>query len=120
MVLSAGAAAGMPQRHAAAGPHAILGSASSRWASIRSSASPPYLQALDFGLTSYPYALIGKSSSVIAMLEHGLPVIVDWGDLQARPSRDPSAVSRRSSCLPATIWTASRLAVRSAASAARA
>jgi hypothetical protein len=32
-----------------------------------------YLQALDFGLTSYPYALIGKSSSVISMLEHGVP-----------------------------------------------
>jgi hypothetical protein len=41
-----------------------------------------YLQALDFGLTSYPYALIGKSSSVISMLEHGLPVIVAWGDLR--------------------------------------
>jgi glycosyltransferase involved in cell wall biosynthesis len=41
-----------------------------------------YLQALDFGLTSYPYALIGKSSSVVAMLEHGLPVIVAWGDLR--------------------------------------
>ncbi|HXV24382.1 MAG TPA: hypothetical protein VED46_08990 [Alphaproteobacteria bacterium] len=40
-----------------------------------------YLQALDFGLTSYPYALIAKSSSVISMLEHGLPVIVSWGDL---------------------------------------
>ena len=41
-----------------------------------------YLQALDFGLTSYPYALIGKSGSVMAMLEHGLPVIVSWGDLR--------------------------------------
>jgi len=41
-----------------------------------------YLQALDFGLTSYPYALIGKSSSVISMLEHGVPVIVSWGDLR--------------------------------------
>ena len=41
-----------------------------------------YLQALDFGLTSYPYALLGKSSSVVSMLEHGVPVIVSWGDLR--------------------------------------
>ena len=40
-----------------------------------------YLQALDFGLSSYPYALVGKSSSIMAMLEHGLPVILSWGDL---------------------------------------
>ena len=49
-----------------------------------------YLQALDFGLTSYPYALIGKSSSVVAMLEQGLPVIVAWGDLRPDlPAIDP-------------------------------
>lgn len=49
-----------------------------------------YLQALDFGLTSYPHALIGKSSSVMAMLEHGVPVILDWGDLRPEvPAIDP-------------------------------
>ncbi len=49
-----------------------------------------YLQALDAGLTSYPQALIGKSSSVVAMLEHGVPVILDWGDLRPElPAIDP-------------------------------
>lgn len=49
-----------------------------------------YLQALDFGLTSYPYALIGKSSTIMAMHEHGLPVIVSWGDLRPElPAIEP-------------------------------
>ncbi len=53
-----------------------------------------YLQALDFGLTSYPYALVGKSGSVLAMLEHGLPVIVSWGDLRPDlPALDPGLAS---------------------------
>jgi hypothetical protein len=56
-----------------------------------------YLQALDFGLTSYPYALIGKSS-VISMLEHGLPVIVSWGDL--RPELPPLDAEWMSRVLP--------------------
>jgi hypothetical protein len=54
-----------------------------------------YLQALDFGLTSYPYALIGKSSSVISMLEHGVPVIVSWGDLRPElPALEPEWMSQ--------------------------
>jgi len=54
-----------------------------------------YLQALDFGLTSYPYALIGKSSSVISMLEHGVPVIVSWGDLRPElPALEPEWISQ--------------------------
>lgn len=39
------------------------------------------LQALDFGIAASPFALIEKSGSVAAMLEHGLPVVVtrdDW------------------------------------------
>jgi glycosyltransferase involved in cell wall biosynthesis len=35
-----------------------------------------YLQCADFGLATTPYSLIGKSGSVAAMKEHGLPVIV--------------------------------------------
>ena len=35
-----------------------------------------WLQHSDFGITTSPSHLIGKSSSVAAMLEHGLPVIV--------------------------------------------
>ena len=34
-----------------------------------------YFSALDYGLTAYPAELIGKSGSVAAMREHGLPVI---------------------------------------------
>jgi hypothetical protein len=35
-----------------------------------------FLQKIDFGLSTNPLALSGKSTSVAAMLEHGLPVIV--------------------------------------------
>jgi hypothetical protein len=35
-----------------------------------------FLQKIDFGLSTNPLALTGKSGSVAAMLEHGLPVIV--------------------------------------------
>jgi hypothetical protein len=35
-----------------------------------------YLHCADFGLATSPYSLIGKSGSVAAMQEHGLPVIV--------------------------------------------
>ena len=33
----------------------------------------------DFGLTSHPYYALGKSGTVAAMIEHGLPVIASWG-----------------------------------------
>ncbi len=45
------------------------------------------LQTLDFGIATHPWALIGKSGAVAAMLDHGLPVIVprdDWA-LRVRP-----------------------------------
>jgi glycosyltransferase involved in cell wall biosynthesis len=35
-----------------------------------------YLQSADFGVATSPLSLIGKSGSVAAMLEHGLPVVV--------------------------------------------
>jgi glycosyltransferase involved in cell wall biosynthesis len=35
-----------------------------------------YLQCADFGIATSPLSLIGKSGSVAAMLEHGLPVVV--------------------------------------------
>ena len=35
-----------------------------------------YFSALDYGLTSYPPELVGKSGSVAAMLEHGLSVVI--------------------------------------------
>lgn len=40
-----------------------------------------FFNAIDVGLTSYPLYLLGKSSSTIAMMEHGLPVIASWGDI---------------------------------------
>ena len=36
-----------------------------------------YLQGLNFGLTSTPWDLIGKSGTIAAMIEHGVPVIVN-------------------------------------------
>lgn len=49
------------------------------------------LQTLDFGIGTHPWALIGKSGAVAAMLDHGLPVIVprdDWV-LRNRPIEVP-------------------------------
>lgn len=34
------------------------------------------MQALDFGIATTPYAILGKSGTVAAMREHGLPIIV--------------------------------------------
>ncbi|MDX1953702.1 MAG: hypothetical protein SFY81_16145 [Verrucomicrobiota bacterium] len=42
------------------------------------------LQQSDFGLATTPYLLLGKSASVAAMLDHGLPVIVNREDYQLR------------------------------------
>jgi hypothetical protein len=39
-----------------------------------------FLQSVDFGLSMAPWRLIGKSGTVAAMLEHGLPVIVTRDD----------------------------------------
>jgi hypothetical protein len=39
------------------------------------------LQALDFGIAASPLALIGKSSTVATMLDHGLPVVVSRNDV---------------------------------------
>ena len=36
-----------------------------------------YLLALDYGLTSTPWDLVGKSGTIAAMVEHGLPVIIN-------------------------------------------
>jgi hypothetical protein len=45
-----------------------------------------FFHAIDFGLSPYPEALLGKSSAATAMLEHGVPVIVSWGGLQSNLS----------------------------------
>jgi hypothetical protein len=40
-----------------------------------------FFATIDFGLTSHPIYMLGKSGGVAAMLEHGLPVIANWGDI---------------------------------------
>lgn len=50
------------------------------------------LQTLDFGIATHPWALLGKSGAVAAMLDHGLPIIVprdDWA-LRNRPIDVPA------------------------------
>jgi len=53
---------------------------------------------VDFGIATTPWALLGKSGSVAAMLEHGLPVIVNREDaipgIVGMPDADGSLVIR--------------------------
>ena len=42
------------------------------------------LRAADFGIAPHPWALIGKSGTAAAMLEHGLPVLVPRNDWRLR------------------------------------
>jgi hypothetical protein len=43
---------------------------------------------LDFGWAANPYALVGKSGSAIAMLEHGLPLLATRNDMPPAPEPD--------------------------------
>jgi glycosyltransferase involved in cell wall biosynthesis len=43
-----------------------------------------FLLSVDFGVATTPLSLIGKSSCTAAMLDHGLPVIVNRNDIQFR------------------------------------
>ena len=47
------------------------------------------LQLLDIGIATTPWALIEKSGSVAAMLDHGLPVLVTRDDWYLRQGRTP-------------------------------
>jgi hypothetical protein len=53
------------------------------------------LQSADFGIAASPWQLIGKSGTVAAMLDHGLPVVVTRDDFHPfqkstePPSSDP-------------------------------
>jgi hypothetical protein len=47
------------------------------------------LQLADFGIATTPWQLIGKSGSVAAMLDHGLPVIVTRDDWYLRGQDSP-------------------------------
>lgn len=46
-----------------------------------------YLQTLDFGIASSPLSLLGKSSVVASMIEHGLPVVANRNDWRPRGIR---------------------------------
>ena len=48
------------------------------------------MQLADFGLASSPWHLVGKSGSVAAMLDHGLPVIVTRDELPSASAFSPS------------------------------
>lgn len=46
-------------------------------------------QALDLGVATSPWSLIGKSSATAAMLDHGLPVVVPRDDCRLRSGSGP-------------------------------
>jgi glycosyltransferase involved in cell wall biosynthesis len=47
------------------------------------------LQGLDLGIATTPWALVGKSGAVAAMLEHGVPVVVTRTDYRLRRGATP-------------------------------
>jgi hypothetical protein len=47
------------------------------------------LRALDLGISANPLALTGKSGSVAAMREHGLPVCIVRDDFRLRAGQTP-------------------------------
>lgn len=58
-------------------------------------------QQVDAGLSSMPLALVGKSGSMAAMREHGLPVFIARDDFTSRYAETP-AVPLNSGCFP--LW----------------
>jgi hypothetical protein len=52
------------------------------------------LNSLDFGIATTPLALLGKSASATAMLEHGLPLIVNRDESSVPLSDSNEAVSQ--------------------------
>ncbi len=51
------------------------------------------LQGLDLGVATTPWALVGKSGAVAAMLEHGLPVVVTRTDYRLRNGATPQPLA---------------------------
>ena len=69
---------------------------------------------VDFGIATTPFALIGKSATVAAMLDHGLPVVVNrddcrWPAPATTDEREAALLIRMSSDLPARLQRARRL-----------
>jgi hypothetical protein len=54
-----------------------------------------FFSSMDFGISTTPLSLIGKSASVAAMLDHGLPVIVNRNDVHFRNKVGPDPISER-------------------------
>lgn len=54
------------------------------------------LNSVDFGIATSPYTLVGKSATIAAMVEHGVPVIVNRedGPPGGNPARDEDAYIR--------------------------
>ena len=52
-----------------------------------------FFSSVEFGVATTPLSLIGKSASVAAMLEHGLPVIVNRNDVHFRGITDTGPTS---------------------------
>jgi glycosyltransferase involved in cell wall biosynthesis len=81
---------------------------------------PPEIAAFfaeaDFGIATTPWALIGKSASVAAMLDCGLPVIVNRDDVQYRGlpelAADHPLLIRMNHDLPAQLRAAQRRPAR--------
>jgi hypothetical protein len=74
------------------------------------------LQEVDFGIATTPYGLLGKSATVAAMIDHGLPVVVNREDgpyITADPDSRRSALTiRLDRDLPRRLMTARRLPPR--------
>jgi glycosyltransferase involved in cell wall biosynthesis len=71
-----------------------------------------FLASADFGVATTPWSLIGKSASVAAMLESGLPVIVNRDDVRfpglPEAEADDPLLLRMADDLPAQLRTAHR------------
>ena len=52
-----------------------------------------FFSSIDFGVATTPLSLIGKSASVAAILDHGLPVIVNRNDVHFRGITDTGPTS---------------------------
>ena len=69
-----------------------------------------FFSSIDFGVATTPQLLIGKSSSVAAMLDHGLPVIVNRNDVHFRGYEENGLTSERLIPLDTTFLERLRLA----------
>ncbi len=75
-----------------------------------------FFASCDFGIATTPWAIIGKSASVAAMIDAGLPVIVNRDDIQFSgfdaPAPDHPLLLRMEEDLPDQLFTTAREAPR--------